>query len=248
VSCAYRGTTNGGVGSRLEALGMSVEMTSGVLVADLLEGMNFALGPTMAIRREVLDAVGGFAPLAIYCADDYVLGQRVAESGNTVVLSTHVIDHVVVNRSLSASLLHQVRWMKSTRFSRPAGHVASVLSFAMPFGLLGFVAAMALAVALITIAFLNRVAMAVVAGWGVVRDPHALRLCWLYPLRDLMGFGFWLCSFLGSNIVWRGQRYRLELNGLMVPQAAPSPLGEFIYGDAPLRKRVESPLTVEQVS
>jgi len=253
VTCAYRGTTNGGFWSRLEALGMSVEMTSGVLVADLLEGMNFALGPTMAIRREVLDAVGGFAPLAIYCADDYVLGQRVAESGNTVVLSTHVIDHVVVNRSLSASLLHQVRWMKSTRFSRPAGHVASVLSFAMPFGLLGFVAAMALgwpmlAVALITIAFLNRVAMAVVAGWGVVRDPHALRLCWLYPLRDLMGFGFWLCSFLGSNIVWRGQRYRLELNGLMVPQAAPSPLGEFIYGDAPLRKRVESPLTVEQVS
>ena len=56
----------------------------------------------MAIRREVLDAVGGFAPLAAYCADDYVLGQRVAESGKRVVLSTHVIDHVVVNRCAAA--------------------------------------------------------------------------------------------------------------------------------------------------
>ncbi len=143
ATCLYRGATAGGLWSRLEALGMSVEMTSGVLVSDLLEGMQFALGPTMAIRREVLDAVGGFEPLAVYCADDYVLGQRVAQAGNRVVLSRHVIDHVVVNRSLRPSFVHQIRWMKSTRFSRPVGHAASVLSFAMPFGLLGLVAAMA---------------------------------------------------------------------------------------------------------
>ena len=132
TTCLYRGATSGGFWSRLEALGMSVEMTSGVLVSDLLDGMQFALGPTMAIKREVLDAIGGFGPLAVYCADDYVLGQRVAQSGKRVVLSKHVIDHVVINRTARASLLHQIRWMKSTRFSRPVGHAASVLSFAMP--------------------------------------------------------------------------------------------------------------------
>lgn len=253
VTCMYRGVASGGIWSRLEALGMSVEMTSGVLVSDLLEGMKFALGPTMAIRREVLDAIGGFGPLAIYCADDYVLGQRVAASGSKVVLSTHVIDHVVINRSFGSSLLHQIRWMKSTRFSRPIGHLASVLSFAMPFGLLGLAVAMVmghpiLAAALVTVAVLNRVLMAVLAGWVVVRDAHSLRLCWLYPLRDFMGFGFWLCSLLGNTITWRGRRYRLDVDGLMVPfQSAPA-LGTVNYGDARLTNRVESSLVVERAS
>ena len=102
ATCLYRGATSGGFWSRLEALGMSVEMTAGVLVSDLLEGLHFALGPTMAIRRDVLESVGGFEPLAVYCADDYVLGQRVAQSGKRVVLSNHVIDHVVINRAAAA--------------------------------------------------------------------------------------------------------------------------------------------------
>jgi len=253
VTCLYRGVSSGGFWSRLEALGMSVEMTSGVLVSDLLEGMNFALGPTMAIRRDVLNRVGGFGPLGAYCADDYVLGQRVAESGSEVILSTHVIDHVVVNRALLPSLLHQVRWMKSTRFSRPVGHLSSVLSFAMPFGLLGCVAALVLGnpvlggILLLT-AVLNRVMMSLVAGWHIVGDLHALRLCWLYPLRDLMGFGFWLASFVGSTIVWRGQRYRLELDGLMVPVEVTMSVTEVRYSDPLLTEPVESGLAAERIS
>lgn len=244
VTCLYRGATRGGLWSRLEALGMSVEMTSGVLVSDLLEQMEFALGPTMAIRREVLDSVGGFEVLGDYCADDYVLGQRVANTGREVVLSTHVIDHVVVNRSMYASFLHQIRWMKSTRFSRPAGHLASVLSFAMPFGLLGLATSIALGRPMLGLGFvgaalLNRVLMAMVAGCGAVRDQQALRFCWLYPLRDLMGFGFWVCSFLGNTIVWRGQRYRLEVGGLMVPLHQVPVLGELSYRDDPLIETVE---------
>ncbi len=227
VTCLYRGVPTGGIWSRLEALGMSVEMTSGVLVADLLEGMKFALGPTMATRRDVLDAVGGMGILADYCADDYVLGKKVAELGRTVVLSSHVIDHVVINDNWKASILHQVRWMRSTRFSRPAGHVGSGLTFAMPFGLLGMAAGLALhsgfwAATLLGAALLNRLAMSIVAGWSVVDDDLALRDCWLYPVRDLMGFGFWIASFLGSTIVWRNRRYRLEKEGRMVLLGAAS--------------------------
>jgi ceramide glucosyltransferase len=222
VTCLYRGLSTGGFWSHIEALGMSVEMTAGVLVADLLEGMKFALGPTMAIRRDLLDALGGFEPLADYCSDDYLLGQRAAELGKKVVLSRYVIDHVVIHRSLRSSLLHQVRWMKSTRFSRPAGHVASVLSFAMPFGILGLAGGIALdrpwlGAAFFAFAFANRVLMSLAAGWAVVDDRKALTSCWLYPLRDLMGFAFWACSFFGSTILWRGDRYRLEADGLMVP-------------------------------
>jgi ceramide glucosyltransferase len=220
VTCLYRGVPTGGIWSHLEALGMSVEMTSGVLVAEMLEGMRFALGPTMATRRDVLERVGGIAPLADFCADDYLLGNQIYRSGYTVVLSPRVIDHVVLNRSFEASLSHQVRWMKSTRFSRRMGHVGSALTFAMPFGLLGMAAAIALgspllAAALLIWAVLNRIILSVAVGWAVVGDPHALRYCWLYPVRDLLGFFLWCASFMGRSITWRGTRYRLAPGGKM---------------------------------
>jgi len=221
VTSLYRGLPTGGAWAKLEALGMSVEMTAGAIVANLLEGMKFALGPTMAIRRDALEAVGGFESLADYCADDYVLGREVAESGRQVVMSQHVIDHVVINRRFACSMHHQMRWMKSTRFSRCAGHAGTAMTFAMPFGLLAIVAAGALhhwvlGAGLFAAAFLNRVVLSIAAGWGVVRDRRALRLAWLYPLRDLMGFVFWCASYSGRMIVWRGDCYRLEAGGHMV--------------------------------
>jgi ceramide glucosyltransferase len=220
VTCLYRGIPTGGIWATLEALGMSVEMTSGVIVADMLEGMRFALGPTMAIRRDVLKSVGGLAPLLDYCADDYLLGERVYQSGTRVVLSKHVIDHVVVGRSFSESMLHQVRWMKSTRFSRPKGHVGHGLTFAVPFGLLALGAGWAtghpwIGVSLFAWSLVNRVLLAMVAGGTVVRDWRALRLCWLYPVRDLIGFLLWCASFFGSTVVWRADRYRLQPGGKM---------------------------------
>src|SRR6516164_3489880 len=220
VTCLYRGRSTGGVWSKLEALGMSVEMTAGAIVANLLEGMKFALGPTMAVRRDALDAVGGFELLADYCADDYVLGREVAESGRQVVMSQHVIDHVVINRRFACSMHHQIRWMKSTRFSRCAGHAGTAMTFATPFGLLALVTAGALhhwllGAGLLLAACLNRFVLSIAAGWGVVRDRRALRLAWLYPLRDLMGFVFWCASYSGREIVWRGESYRLEDGGFM---------------------------------
>lgn len=222
VTCVYRGVPTGGLWSRLEALGMSIEMTAGVLASDLLEGMTFALGPTMAIRADVLDAIGGMAVLADYCADDYVLGNLVHNAGWKVQLSRHAIDHVVLNRSFKSSILHQVRWMKSARFSRPLGHIASVLSFGMPFALMAAAAAAVLhhpllALALLAFGLLNRALLAVLAGGIVVGDRNALRYFWLFPLRDLMGFCFWALSFFGNTVLWRNQVYELHAGGKMIP-------------------------------
>ena len=228
ATCLYRGVSTGSLWSRLEALGMSVEMTAGVMAAELVEGMKFTLGPTMAMRHEVVEQAGGIGALAEYCSDDYLLGNRIAELGYKVVLSDHVIEHIVLNRSFIASWLHQVRWMKSTRFSRPKGHLGTALTFAMPFGLLAFYAAMSmhnstLAWELLGYAVANRLVLAVAAGWGVVRDRKSVLFCWLYPVRDLMGFCFWAASYLGRTIVWRGESYRLETGGIMVRVDAEEP-------------------------
>src|SRR5207253_685229 len=137
VTCLYRGLPVGGLWARLEALGMSVEMTSGVLIANMLEGMKFALGPTMATRKDVIEKIGGIAQLGDYCADDYVIGNLADAAGYENALSSHVIDHVVLSHDWTNSWGHQVRWMKSTRYSRPKGHFGSGLTFAAPFGILG---------------------------------------------------------------------------------------------------------------
>ena len=81
VTCLYQGDPAADFWSRLEALGMSVEMPSGVVVADMLEGIRFALGPAVAMRRDSLDAIGGIAETADYYSDDYVLGEKIWAPG-----------------------------------------------------------------------------------------------------------------------------------------------------------------------
>src|SRR5437867_6257035 len=225
VTCLYRGVAAGGVWSVLEALGMSVEMSSGVLVANMLEGMRFALGPTMATRKDVIESIGGVGALGSYCADDYVLGNRAFHSGKQVVLSHHFIQHVAMNTSLATSLAHQVRWMRSTRFSRQAGHIGTGLTYAMPFGLLGLLTGTSrynwqVGVMLFGWAFFNRVLQAIAIGRGVIGDRRSLLFCWLYPLRDLLGFFVWTASFAGNEIIWRNERYKLIAGGKMIRKAS----------------------------
>src|SRR5579863_1741536 len=221
MCCLYRGiAAGGGLWARLEAVGMSVEMTAGVLVARMMEGMQFVLGPTMAFRRDAIHRMGGFKVTADYCADDFVLGNETFKLGKTVVLSHHAIDHIVINLSLMSSLKHQVRWMRSTRFSRPKGHFGTALTFSMPFGLLGLAAGLLLGhvwlgVALLAWAVASREALSIAVGRMVVRDPSWLNLLVLYPARDLMGFFFWAASYMGSRILWRGRVFQLLPGGKM---------------------------------
>jgi ceramide glucosyltransferase len=228
TTCIFRGLPAGGFWTDLEALGYSVEMTSGVVVADLLEGMKFALGPSMVVRRHCLEALNGFAFMDDYCADDYILGNRVAESGMEVVLSHHSIDHMVFHHSFLSSMRHQVRWMRSTRFSRPKGHLGTVLTYAMPFGVLGLFAGLAsghskLGIGLLCAALLNRMVQSVVAGYVVAGDKKALIRAWLYPLRDLLGAFLWIGSYLNAKIEWRGEEYRLTQGGKMLRTQSPKP-------------------------
>jgi ceramide glucosyltransferase len=218
VTCMYRGIPARDLWSRLEALGLSVEMSSGVMVADMLEGMRFALGPAMAVRRDAIDAIGGIAAVADYYSDDFELGNRIWAKGFKVVLSHHVVENVLTSRPPLRTLGDQLRWMKSTRYSRPAGHAGTGLTYATPYGVLGLAACLALGhweygVALFALAFLNRMLQSLVVGWSVVRDRRAVRDCWLYPMRDFLGFIAWLSSYTSRTFYWRGEMYRFGEGG-----------------------------------
>ena len=100
VTCLYSGTPTEDFWSRVEALGMSIEMPSGVLVAKLMEGMKFALGASIALHRDALDSIGGIASISDYCADDFILGKRIAESGYSVVLSRQIVSHILIGTGI----------------------------------------------------------------------------------------------------------------------------------------------------
>jgi ceramide glucosyltransferase len=215
VTCVYRGKNAAGVFSGLTAIGMSVEMTAGVLVANLFEGMKFGLGPTTVVRKDSLASIGGYTALRDYIAYDFAIGEMMAKAGYRVVLSGHVIDHVVNQESFQGMWQNQLRWAQTTRYSRPKGHFGSGLIFAMPYGILGFFAAAGLGhwglgALLLGLAVLNRLVEAWVVGWMVVRDPQIRRAPWLYPLRDLRGFIVWFASYLKLRYVWRDSRFELR--------------------------------------
>lgn len=215
VTCVYRGKNAAGFWSGLTAIGMSVEMTAGVLVANLFEGMKFGLGPTIAVKKEAVKRIGGYEALGHYFANDFMIGNLIDKAGYRVVLSQHTIDHVVNQKSFQKMWDNQIRWAKSTRYSRPKGHLGSSLIFAVPFGLLGLVAALLmgrpiLGFILLGTALLNRVLESWIVGWGVVGDPIAVKQFWLYPIRDLLGFVVWVASYTAARAVWRDSRYELQ--------------------------------------
>jgi ceramide glucosyltransferase len=215
VTCVYRGKNAAGFFSGLTAIGMSVEMTAGVLVANLLEGMKFGLGPTTVVRKDSLASIGGYTALRDYIAYDFAIGNLLAKKGYRVVLSGHVIDHVVNQPSFRRMWQNQLRWAQTTRYSRPKGHFGSGLIFAMPYGVLGFLAAgllghWAIGALLLAVAVMNRLTEAWLVGWLVVRDPRIRRAPWLYPLRDLLGFLVWFASYLNLRYVWRDSRFELR--------------------------------------
>jgi ceramide glucosyltransferase len=212
ITCPYRAVGGNGLWSRLEAIGMNTEFLGGVLVARMIEGMNFALGCTVAVRRNVLERMGGFAYLQDYLAEDFVMGQRAAQLGYTVLFSSYIIEHRIGSQSMAKSLGHRLRWARSTRRSRPAGYWGQIFTYPLAWALLlWLVQPAAWPVVLLTLAIRGGVAWA--TAWRILRDPVTCKQWWLLPLQDLLGFGVWLGGFVGSTVTWRERKCTLLPDG-----------------------------------
>ncbi|MGH9844400.1 MAG: bacteriohopanetetrol glucosamine biosynthesis glycosyltransferase HpnI [Blastocatellia bacterium] len=225
VTNLYRGVSGADLWSRLEALGMSTEFMAGVVVANHLEGMKFTLGPSMAIRRDCLRAIGGFAAIADYLADDFVLGHWSAEAGYEVALSTHVVNHHATALGFMGSLKHRLRWNRSSRFSRPAGYIGQGFTYGLPWALILFLVAPSWWSGCLLLAVLAaRLWLAFELAVPLLEDRDALRRLWLIPLQDVLSFATWAGGFMGREIVWRNERYRLLEGGRFMP-VIPRPPG-----------------------
>ncbi|HEX4949879.1 MAG TPA: bacteriohopanetetrol glucosamine biosynthesis glycosyltransferase HpnI [Blastocatellia bacterium] len=224
VTNLYRGIPGADLWSTLEALGMSTEFMAGVVVAERLEGMHFTLGPSMAIRATTLNEIGGFARMADYLADDFVLGQWTAEAGQKVVLSTHVINHHATAMGFRKSFKHRVRWNRSSRFSRPSGYVGQGFTYGLAWALLLFAVTWSWwSGLLLMLVAAARWWLAYELGFRLMGDAKAMQNAYLIPLQDLLSMASWIGGFVGREVIWRNERYRLLHGGRFEP-VVPRPM------------------------
>jgi ceramide glucosyltransferase len=205
VTCPYRAVGGRSLWSRLEAIGMNTELLGGVLVARLLEGMKFALGCTVAVRRSVLEEMGGFAYLQEFLAEDFVLGHRTAELGHEVLLSSTIIEHRIGSQPMWRNLSHRLRWARSTRRSRPVGYWGQAFTYPLPLALLLW-ATLGAAWPFVLLTLVLRYGAALATSEFVLRDRLLRRQWWLLPVQDVLGFLVWIGGFLGDTIIWGGRK------------------------------------------
>jgi ceramide glucosyltransferase len=216
ATCPYRATPGRSFWSTLEAVGLNTEFIAGLVLARMMEGVKFAVGPTIAARRRTLEAIGGFDAVKDYLAEDFMLGKLAAERGEGVILSSYVIEHRIGAQGFAANLKHRLRWNRSTRRSRPAGYAGQVFTNPLPLALLLWAAApgwwpVVAATAVVRAA----------AAWATARyvlgDRLTGRLWFLVPLQDIYSFAVWIAGFFGNTILWRGRKYHLLHDGRFEP-------------------------------
>jgi ceramide glucosyltransferase len=205
----------------LQSVGMMSDFYAGVLVAWQLDGIKFALGPTIATTRARLNGFGGYAELENRPADDLLVGRLIAEQGYEVVLLRYSIQTVCDYGSIGDLLHKRLRWIVVMRHMRPWGHLGLLLTQGLPWSLA------ALAVhpsAAIAIGYLGgymalRMAMTWVIGVHGLRQPGLWKQMPLIPVWDGVAFAIWLTSFGRNSIRWRGADYHIR-DGRLVPAAS----------------------------
>ena len=212
ATCPYRAIGGPGIWSALEAEGMNTEFIGGLLVARMLEGVKFAVGPTIIARKNVLLAIGGFDRLKDYLAEDFMMGKLAAEQGYGVILSRNVVEHRIGDEDLRTNFIHRMRWNRSTRRSRPAGYVGQFFTNPLPIALLLLTVKPAWWPVLIPTVVLRAAAAWTTSKKVLDSTPNWSRVV----VQDMLSFAFWIAGFFGNTILWRGRRYKLLADGRFI--------------------------------
>ncbi len=209
----YRAQAGETLASRVEAISVATDFAGGVLSALVVEGgLNFAMGSTLAIRREVLDEIGGLEMLADHLADDYELGARTARAGSRVALADTVVETHLASYGWGGMLKHQLRWARTIRDMRKGGYFGLIFTFALPWACLAaiFSGGTTWTFALLMDVLVLRMATAGILCGPVLRDRRSMQDLWLVPLRDFVGLAVWLWSYTSDTVEWRGEKFHLR--------------------------------------
>jgi len=216
VTCLYRARRGAqtGLGSVFESLCI-LDFCASVLVAEKAEGVSFAMGSTMAIRRETLEQIGGFEALEPYLADDFQLGSRSVQQGWRVAIAPTVLETGLGEPSLAEALSHQYRWMVTSRVSRPGGHVAFIITQGVLWAFLLLLFDGQLGLATLGCWWALRVLAGCLQG-VLVRKSQSGFCFWeklLLPLKDVVFLAVWFLSLRGNRVRWGSRELEIGSEG-----------------------------------
>jgi ceramide glucosyltransferase len=224
VTCFYVPIEEKTLAESLQTIGMFSDFYVGILVARQLDGVKFALGPTIATTRTRLAGFGGYGAIDNRPADDLLVGRLIAEQGYEVQLLPYTILTVADYQSMRDLLHKRLRWIVVMRHMRPWGHLGLLFTQGLPWSLL------AIAIdpsAGVTLGYLGaylglRFAMTWMVGiWGLKHDVLWKKLG-LIPVWDAVAFFIWLISFTRNSIRWRDGEYYIR-DGRLVPVTPTNP-------------------------
>jgi len=218
VTCFYVHTDLKTFADRLQTIGMMSDFYAGILVAWQLEGIKFALGPSIATTRARLAGFGGYAAIENSPGDDLLVGRLIADQGYEVRLLRYAVSTVSDYGSMSDLLQKRMRWIVVMRHMRPWGHLGLLLTQGLPWSLAAVAVhpTMDVAVGYLGAYFVIRAAMTWIIGVHGLRQPRLWNQMILIPVWDGVAFFIWLASFLRSTIRWRGADYYIR-EGQLVP-------------------------------
>ncbi len=217
VTCMHR-SLNKGIVPTIEALRISTDFCAGLLVARKLEGVKFALGSTIVVRREALKSAGGFAALGDYLADDFMLCALVRQSGYEAILSDYVVEHALATRGWRDLFQRELRWNRGMRVTRPWGYLGLIFTQGVvtSAAFLYLTTGSVLGQIVLAATWTARLVMSYIVGSRYLGDRAARKYWWMVPVADFVGFVSWCSGFLGNTVDWRGRRFELSPAGKLV--------------------------------
>ena len=225
VSSPIAGGAGRGAGALLDAFQLDTFVMGGVAALDRFFGAVCVVGKSMLLRRGVLDAIGGFAHLSRYLAEDQVCGQEVAALGLRVVVTGGTVTNVPGRQTVRQFAARHLRWAKIRRRISPLGYLGELLlNPSVP-----AIGAVAVARTWEAAAFLA----AVVAVSGLVaavaeRSLGVRRSLLAYPVlvlaRDLLVGVLWAVPWISPRVRWRGNAFVLRRRTLLVAAGGRPPV------------------------
>jgi len=216
VTCVYRGQPDPGFWPRLSAKATNYQFLPGVVTGLALGMARPCFGQTIAMRRETLERIGGFAQFVHHLAEDHAIGEAVRMIGEKVVIPPFTVSHACVETSATKLIAHELRWSRTIRIIDPVGHLGSALTHPLAFASLAVALSGGAAWAwpLAAAALLARLALK-------VQSDHALRQAhrdlWLLPFWDIVSFWIFVASFFSKRVIWRGFSFKVDGDGLLSP-------------------------------
>jgi ceramide glucosyltransferase len=210
VTCLYYGIGGEGLWTRLSALAINAQFLPQAIMAVSLGLAKPCCGATIALRRSMLERIGGFGALADTLADDHAIGVAVSAEGYDIVTAPFLVGHSCFEASLLQLVRQQIRVARTIKSIYPIAYACTVITHTWPLALFGLLLGSPAASLVVAAALLSRLMLCRCVEW---RFDLPRQNYWLMPLQDMIAFSVYIMSFFGATVHWRGADYRVMADG-----------------------------------